>query len=151
LALNALGVPTDQGAFFDGRTGEIRSDWATFYFGATLDQLAAMLAAHDVAVEAIHAGDVSVETFRQQARGNLARTGDVVVVNYHRGSLGQGATGHFSPLGAYHAGSDQFLVLDVAAHKYPWTWIPTARLFDAMDTIDSSADTTRGYLLVRRD
>jgi hypothetical protein len=44
-------------------------------------------------------------------------------VNYQRGALGQKESGHISPLAAYNAASDRFLILDVAAYKYPPVWV----------------------------
>ena len=41
------------------------------------------------------------------------------------------------------------LVLDVVAHKCRFTWIPIGRFWDAMDTVESAAGETRGYLIVR--
>jgi hypothetical protein len=50
-----------------------------------------------------------------------------------------------SPLGAYDAGSDRVLILDVARYKYPPHWVPTAALFDAMAAPAGSA--SRGWLV----
>lgn len=44
--------------------------------------------------------------------------------------------GHFSPLGAYHAPTDSFLIVDVAKYKYPPVWVGADTLFTAMATVD---------------
>ena len=41
-------------------------------------------------------------------------------------------------LGAYHAGSDSVLVLDVARFKYPPHWVPIPTLFSAMCVVTIS-------------
>jgi hypothetical protein len=64
-------------------------------------------------------------------------------------ALGQEIGGHISPLAAYDAKSDRFLVLDVARYKYPPVWVRTADLFGAMNTVDKDNNgKTRGFVLV---
>lgn len=58
----------------------------------------------------------------------------------------QTGTGHFSPIGGYHAERDMALILDVARFKYPPHWVPLGLLWEAMDTIDESTGLQRGYL-----
>jgi hypothetical protein len=59
----------------------------------------------------------------------------------------QTGTGHFSPIGGYHAGQDMALILDVARFKYPPHWVPLPLLWEAMNTIDESTGLLRGSLL----
>jgi glutathione gamma-glutamylcysteinyltransferase len=59
----------------------------------------------------------------------------------------QTGTGHFSPIGGYHAGEDMALILDVACFKYPPHWVPLQLLWEAMNTIDESTGLLRGSLL----
>ena len=59
----------------------------------------------------------------------------------------QTGTGHFSPIGGYHAGQDMALILDVACFKYPPHWVPLPLLWEAMNTIDESTGLVRGSLL----
>jgi hypothetical protein len=42
-----------------------------------------------------------------------------VIVNYLRKAIGQEKGGHISPLAAYDAETDRFLILDVSRYKYP--------------------------------
>ncbi|MEG4218910.1 phytochelatin synthase family protein [Microcoleus sp. Pol14C4] len=88
--------------------------------------------------------------FRTQAKANLNRSGDYIIVNYQRSVLGQGKSGHISPLAAYHEQSDRFLIEDVASYKYPPVWVSTENLWEAMNTTDSISKKTRGYLVVRQ-
>ncbi|KAE8699532.1 Glutathione gamma-glutamylcysteinyltransferase 1 [Hibiscus syriacus] len=59
-------------------------------------------------------------------------------------------TGHFSPIGGYHAGSDMALILDVARFKYPPHWVPLKLLWEAMENVDEATGQRRGFLLISR-
>ncbi|KAF4704172.1 hypothetical protein FOZ63_023304 [Perkinsus olseni] len=74
----------------------------------------------------------------------------VLVVSYDRAAVGQAGSGHFSPIGAYHAASDSVLVLDVARFKYPPHWIKLPRLVKAMYPIDNATGNSRGYIVLGR-
>jgi hypothetical protein len=77
---------------------------------------------------------------------HLARGGSYVIVNYRREAVGQKGGGHISPLGAYDAGSDSVLLLDVNPAVAGWVWMPTATLVKGMRTFDTLEN--RGYVLV---
>ncbi len=150
IALNALGTPITQDTFFDGLASDVHGRWSTFYGGMSVDQLGELLAAHGTDVEVVHAGNTTVDAFRRAARDNLAREGDVVLVNYLRSAIDQISGGHISPLGAYDVVTDRFLILDVSTYKYPPVWVTAEALFGAMNTGDSESGTTRGYVLVAK-
>ncbi|MCW6510312.1 phytochelatin synthase family protein [Lichenifustis flavocetrariae] len=117
--------------------------------GMTLDQLGRLLALHPLTVEVHHAEPGGLDAFRKAAGDYLAARDHFVIVNYLRRAIGQERGGHISPLAAYDAKADRFLILDVARYKYPPVWVTTADLFDAMNTTDSDNDNkTRGYVLV---
>lgn len=119
--------------------------------GITLDQLGALIAVQPVKVSVHHAGDSSVDQFRQAARDHLAKKDHFVIVNYLRKAIGQEKGGHISPLAAYDAEADMFLILDVARYKYPPVWVKTEELFAAMNTTDKDNDNrTRGFVLVSK-
>ena len=119
--------------------------------GMTLDQLGALLAVHPVSVEVVHAADSSLDAFRAKARDALARPGHFVIVNFLRKAIGEETFGHFSPLGAYDAAADRFLILDVARYKYPPAWVTASELFNAMNTTDpDNGDKTRGFALIAK-
>jgi Phytochelatin synthase len=61
-------------------------------------------------------------------------------------AVGQRGGGHISPLGAYDAASDSFLVLDVNPASAGWVWMPTATLVQGMRTFDTVEN--RGYVVV---
>ncbi|MGP3698519.1 phytochelatin synthase family protein [Rhodobacter sp. NSM] len=147
--LNALGQTVTQRGFFDGRTGQVRSRWRVVFGGMPLDALGGLLVARGASVEVRHADGLGAAEFRAALRRNLSTEGDYLIVNYLREVLGQGASGHISPLAAYDAESDRVLVLDTAAHRFPWTWVPLPDLLAAMATTDGESGLPRGYVEVR--
>lgn len=138
-----------QSTFFSDEASAIRSELAVTLRGLTLSQLAALIGAHGFDVAVVHGSASGADAFRRNARTTLANHSDYLLVNYDRGVLGQAGSGHISPIGAYHTATDRVLVMDVAAHKYPFTWVPVDRLWAAMNTVDSASGKTRGYLIVR--
>jgi hypothetical protein len=116
-------------------------------FGYQLRQFDELLRAHDLVTRLSVVDDSkSEDTVRTELVENLKRRGDYVVVNYRREAVGQRGGGHISPLGAYDADSDSFLVLDVNPASAGWVWIPAATLVRAMRTFDKVEN--RGYILV---
>lgn len=163
MVLNALNVPAPttpeykpfhtftQDNFLDEKTDLIRPRDLLAKQGMTLDQLGRLLAAQPVAVEVVHAADTALDQFRARARDYLGRKDHFVVVNYLRKAIGQEKFGHISPLAAYDAEADRFLILDVARYKYPPVWVTAADLFSAMNTTNSdNGDMTRGFVLVSK-
>lgn len=143
-ALHPSAPRLTQATFFEDLATELN---VTFK-GMTLQQLGTLLRQHGAHVDVVFAKDTSLDAFRAAARANLSRSGDYVLVNYQRAALGQREGGHISPLAAYSAASDRFLILDVAAYRYPPTWVPAADLWRAMNTIDTTSGETRGFVTV---
>lgn len=157
MVLNALQVsaPIDkqtgspfftQDDFFNDCARRVLSP--TLMPGMTIDQLVDLLQCHPARAQAFHAGETPLEEFRTLAARNLATPGDFIVVNYDRAGVGQEKMGHISPLGAYDAKTDKFLLLDVARYKYPPVWADATALFAAMHTDDFVAGKTRGFVVV---
>lgn len=148
VVLNALrpaGPRLTQATFFPDWSTELRVTFA----GMTLQELGELLRRHGAEAELVYAGDTTLEAFRLKASENLGRAGDYVLVNYQRASLGQREGGHISPLAAYSAPTDRFLILDVAAYRYPPVWVPAVDLWNAMNTVDTTSGRTRGFVAVR--
>ncbi|KAH9603077.1 hypothetical protein KSS87_009455 [Heliosperma pusillum] len=101
-------------------------------------------------VQAFRTKESSISEFRNQIKACTKSDDYHIVSSYHRGLLKQTGTGHFSPLGGYHAERDMVLILDVARFKYPPHWIPLTLLWDAMDTVDAATGEHRGYMLISR-
>ncbi|MCX5495147.1 phytochelatin synthase family protein [Kaistia dalseonensis] len=163
MVLNASGVPAPavpeyepyrtftQDNLLDARTDAIVPRETILKQGMTLDQLGGVLATQPLSVTVRHAGDTTLDAFRNEARDHLASPGQFVVINYLRKALGQETGGHISPLAAYDAEEDRFLILDVARYKYPPVWVKADELFAAMNTPDKdNANKTRGYVLVTK-
>lgn len=163
MVLNAIGLPRppsqmtlglglfDQENLFTPETEAVKPRANILRAGMTLDEFGGMLAAHDLTVSVHHAEDSSLDEFRALASGTLTDDDHFVVVNYLRKALGQEAGGHISPLAAYDADTDRFLIMDVTRYKYPPIWVDAETLFDAMNTPDSDNDNrSRGYVIVSR-
>lgn len=118
--------------------------------GMTLDQLGQLLGSHGVRTQVFHVDERSLDHFRAMAANALGTPNQHVVVNYLRRALGQELGGHISPLAAFDAKSDRFLVLDVSRYKYPPVWVKTADLYAAMNTSDAdNQNRRRGFVLVQ--
>ena len=163
MVLNALKMPApaspvlapfsafDQENVFNPATEAVVARAVIERMGMTLDQLGGLLAAHGLKAEVHHAADSSVDDFRRLVAQELEQPGGFVVVNYLRAAIGQEKGGHISPLAAYDADSDRFLILDVSRYKYPPVWVSAAELFAAMNTTDSDNENrTRGFVVARR-
>ena len=137
-----------QETLFTPTASAVRSELAVSFSGLTLDQLANIIRAHGLQVQVVHAAQSSLELFRNTARATLAEPLTFLIINYDRATLEQDGGGHISPVGAYSPETDRMLVLDVAAYKYPYTWVPASKLWSALNTIDPDSGKTRGYLLV---
>jgi hypothetical protein len=161
MVLNALGVPAPpvpeytpyrtftQDNVLSEQTDAVLPRDVLARRGMTLDQIGGILATVPVKAEVHHASDSSADEFRKLASSYLGEPGHFVIVNYLRKAIGQEVGGHISPLAAYDAKSDRFLLLDVARYKYPPVWVKTTDIFDAMNTPDAANDNkTRGYVLV---
>ena len=138
---------TQANYFNDGVAG-LRSYQHTLTDGMTLQMAAQAMRAHGATTKPIHASDVSVDEMRKMMKSNLQRSGDYVAVNYQRKFIGQPNGAHFSPVAAYDAKTDTFLIMDVARYKFPPVWVRADDLHDAMNTHDSEVPQTRGFILI---
>jgi len=118
--------------------------------GMTLSELAALLQGHGLKVKQVHGDTLSLASLRQHLIENLKNPSDRVLINYDRQALHQKGGGHISPVAAYHAESDQVLILDVARYRYPTVWVPLRDLWQALRSIDTSSGKSRGMLLISR-
>ncbi len=148
IVLNALGAERSQSDFFTDATDAVRTRLQVTLGGMSLVDLAGLLNAHGLAVQALHGDQLDVEEFRELVARNLSTPGDYLLVNYQREVLGQGRVGHISPLAAYHAASDRVLIMDTASYKYPPTWVPVDSLYAAMQEKDSTTGLPRGLVEV---
>lgn len=116
-------------------------------FGYQLRQFDQMLRANGLSTRLVVVDDQKPEAdIRTDLATTLAQAGQYVIINYRREAVGQRGGGHISPLAAYDATTDSFLVLDVNPSAAGWVWMPTATLVKAMRTMDTVEN--RGYVVV---
>lgn len=118
----------------------------TFYTGMSLAELAHLAQSVGLHAEMAYADAMDLESFRARLKANLERPDDFVVVNYDRRVLKQSGGGHISPVASYDQARDAFLVLDEAAYRYPFTWVPAPLLYQAVHT--RAGDRFRGVLFI---
>lgn len=116
--------------------------------GLTLDEVACLASCNGAAAR-VHRAVGELSTFRADLEAAV-RGPPFLIVNYDRAVLGQTGSGHFSPIGAWHAGQDLVLILDVARFKYPPHWVPVPLLWEAMRSPDPTTGRPRGWLLLDR-
>jgi hypothetical protein len=163
MVLNALDVPRppsdmtlglgmfDQDNIFNAGAEAAKPRAEILRNGMTLDELGAVLTSYDLQVDVRHAEASSLDEFRKTAVAGLDDKDRFVLVNYLRSAIGQERGGHISPLAAYDADTDRFLILDVSRYKYPPVWVQAAALFDAMNTPDADNENrSRGFVTVGR-
>jgi hypothetical protein len=166
MALNALGVkpPTaarwypysywDQDNIFSSEVLKaVKPESGVNADGITLEELQTLLTLSGAKAEKVFASDTGVDAFRSAARAAIADPNAILIVNFGRAEFGQpgiAGGGHISPVAAYNAKADRFLILDVARYKFLPSWVTADRLYAAMNTPDTSSGKTRGYVIVRK-
>lgn len=162
MVLNALSIPAPeapefrqyniftQDNFFNERAKKVLSPEVVARQGMTLEQLGQLLESYPVQAEVYHGADLTLEKFRSLVVKNLQEPENFVLANYLRRTLGQERGGHISPIAAYNEATDRFLILDVSRYKYPPIWVKAEELWQAIRTVDSASEKTRGIVLVNR-
>jgi len=117
--------------------------------GLDLDELACLARCNGADVELHRADGDNLEAWRASL-GAAAGGDGVAIAAYDRGAIEQTGSGHYSPIGGYHAARDLVLVLDVARFKYPPHWIGAERLWRAMHPVDPATGRARGWMVLRR-
>ena len=151
-AINSVGnsqTPVTQATLFNSEARKVIKPLKVTFGGMTLAQLNGILQAHQLETKLIYATDIDMEQFRSLAQKNLSNPDDVILVNYRRPALNQPGGGHISPIAAYHQKSDRFLILDVAAYKYPPTWVRTEELWKGINSLDTTSNLSRGLIMVQ--
>ncbi|MFM2310945.1 MAG: hypothetical protein RLZZ04_221 [Cyanobacteriota bacterium] len=138
-----------QTTIFNNETRKVINPLKVTFGGMTLAQLNGILQANQLDTKLIYAADIDIEQFRSLAQKNLKNPHDLVLVNYRRPALNQIGGGHISPIAAYHQQSDRFLILDVAAYKYPPVWVRTEELWKGINSLDQTSNRSRGLITVQ--
>ncbi|PKA60595.1 Glutathione gamma-glutamylcysteinyltransferase 1 [Apostasia shenzhenica] len=118
--------------------------------GITFGKVACLAYCSGAKVTAFHANQSSLNDFRDHLIRCTSSEDCHLITSYHRKLFKQTGSGHFSPIGGYHAGRDMALILDVARFKYPPHWVPVALLWEAMKTIDEASGYHRGFMLISK-
>lgn len=141
--VRSLGQPADQKSILDG-TG-IKTTFGMVWGGLTLDEEAELLRKKTGKQVTVLRG-LTLDQLREEVShaNDPARR---YVINFHRGPLFAAGGGHHSPIAGYLAAEDLVLVLDVNDKYKPWL-VPTARLHEAIDTVDKSSGQKRGLLRI---
>jgi hypothetical protein len=138
-----------QSTLFNSSTRKVINPLKVTFGGMTIAQLNKILQANELETKLIYAADIDIKQFRSLVQKNLNNPEDRILVNYRRPALNQPGGGHISPIAAYHQQSDRFLILDVAAYKYPPTWVKTQELWNGINSIDSSSNRSRGLITIK--
>ncbi|CAD6233398.1 unnamed protein product [Miscanthus lutarioriparius] len=118
--------------------------------GITFGKVACLAHCAGAKVQPFRAHQVTIDDLRRHLVRCASSTDCHLIASYNRRHFKQTGTGHFSPIGGYHAGQDMALILDVARFKYPPHWVPLPLLWEAMNTTDESTGLLRGFMLVSR-
>ncbi|KAK3163346.1 hypothetical protein QOZ80_1AG0002440 [Eleusine coracana subsp. coracana] len=118
--------------------------------GITFGKVACLAQCSGAKVQSFRANRATISDFRSHLVRCVSSQDCHLIASYHRKPFQQTGTGHFSPIGGYHAGQDMALILDVARFKYPPHWVPLPLLWEAINTTDETTGLHRGYMLVSR-
>ena len=117
--------------------------------GMSLEDLATVLKTFPVDVLKYEAQGLSHEEIRDLIVLALKNPNQSVLALYQRSELNQEGGGHWSPIAAYDAESDSFLILDVARFKYPPVWINASKFINSMQTVNIY-NKSRGFIVINK-
>jgi hypothetical protein len=136
--------------YFTAEVMKIISPQTVLAMGMTREQMTETLIAQGVHAKSIAGDKLSEKELRTLLKHTLINDGQYVLANYLRGMLGQVGGGHWSVLAAYDVQSDRVLILDVAKYKYPPVWVSVSSLRQAISTLDTTSNQTRGLVIVSK-
>lgn len=155
MALNALAI--DPGRLWKGSWRWFAEDMLDCCLplaeirerGLSIDELACLARCNGAEVTVERADTNNLGAWRDALQS--AASGDAIIVaSYDRAAVGQTGSGHFSPVGGFHASRDLVLILDVARFKYPPHWVSAEHLWQAMQADDPAIGRARGWIALRR-
>ena len=136
--------------YFTPEVVKVISPQTVLAMGMTREEMAESLSRQGVKAISIAGDTLSEEGLRTLLKKALGDDGQFVLANYFRANLGQVGGGHWSALAAYDAQSDSVLILDVAKYKYPPAWVSISILQQAIATIDTTSNKSRGLVVVSK-
>lgn len=161
ITLNALGVEAPhspilknyrmftQEEFFTDDIKAVVDPIAVAERGMPLKELTLVLKTFPLEVLEYEAQSLSHEEIRHLMISALKNPNQCVLALYQRKEIMQEGGGHWSPIAAYDAESDSFLVLDVGRYKYPPVWVDAATFINAMQTANIY-NKSRGFIVVSK-
>jgi hypothetical protein len=159
VALNALSIEAPpsqflgkfrlftQEEFFNGKIGEAVNEKEVKSKGLTISDMAKLMKTQPLIVNAFESVNLSNNEIRDLIIGALTKPNQLVITLYQRKEIKQEGSGHWSPIAAYDADSDSFLVMDVARYKYPPAWINADTLIASMRIPDDEGF-HRGFIIL---
>ena len=139
-----------QSNFFTPEVVKVISPQTVLAMGMTREEMAATLSQHGVTAKSVAGDSLNDQSLRSLLQKALGDDGQFVLANYFRASLGQVGGGHWSALAAYDAQSDSVLILDVAKYKYNPVWVGISTLREAIATMDTTSNKSRGLVIVNQ-
>ena len=137
-----------QSNFFTPEVSKVISPQTVLSIGMTRDQMAETLTVLGVKAKSIAGDTLTDEGLRTLLQKALGGDGQFVLANYLRANLGQVGGGHWSVLAAFDAQTDSVLILDVAKYKYSPVWVGISTLRQAIATLDTTSNKSRGLVIV---
>jgi len=162
IGLNALSIEAPQSKFLGKYRMFTQEEFFSEQVSAMIDQtevekrgmslaeLAAALKTFPIKVSKYDAQDLSSTEIRDLLIAALKNSNQCVLALYQRKELQQVGGGHWSPIAAYDAESDSFLILDVARFKYPPVWINASAFIEALRTTNIYGE-SRGFLIIEKE
>lgn len=139
-----------QNNFFTAEVIKVISPQTVLAMGMTRAEMAETLTRHGVNATSIAGDTLSDDALRSLLKKALGDDGQFVLANYLRANLGQVGGGHWSVLAAYDAQTDSVLILDVAKYKYVPAWVAISTLRQAIATLDTTSNKSRGLVVVSK-
>ena len=139
-----------QSNFFTADVIKVISPQTVLAMGMTREQMADTLTRHGVKATSVAGATLDDGSLRTLLQRALGADGQFVLANYLRANLGQVGGGHWSVLAAFDAQSDSVLILDVAKYKYTPAWVAISTLRQAIATIDTTSNKSRGLVVVSK-
>ena len=134
--------------FFSPEVASVISAETVLKIGMTREEMAEVMSRQGVEARSIAGDTLDEKSLRELLQKTLREDGQFVLANYLRGKLNQVGGGHWSALGAYDEQSDSVLILDVAKYKYPPVWVGIGTLREALATLDTTSNKSRGLVIV---
>ncbi|MGC2164919.1 MAG: phytochelatin synthase family protein [Gallionella sp.] len=137
-----------QSNFFTPEVSGVIGAETVLKMGMTRDEMVGTLRRQGVEATSIAGDSISTDELRSLLKKALVDDGQFVLANYLRATLDQVGGGHWSALAAYDEATDRVLILDVAKYKYAPAWVEVATLKNAINTLDTTSNRTRGLVIV---